>query len=220
MRGFSLRTKVLGVCAALFLSAGSAAAADPNMQTAMDAVFGKTGEKKKLKIGGHEFNVKPAKISTKPDGTVVITGQISHHLTLRDDDQVYYTIEKKSGQVTKLDVRVSESKMQKVLGAIKKEVIDAVMNAIKDKLGGGTTGGVDPNKPMPTDPAAKLAMMTKQLEQVDQLAGKGWGDAVKTILGNIAIRADEKGRDALPLLRAQVKPGVKPRLPVTPIKKK
>jgi hypothetical protein len=62
--------------------------------------------------------------------------------------------------------------------------------------------------------------MTKALEQVDQLAGKGWGDAAKTILSNIAIRADAQGRDALPLLRAMVKPGVKPRLPVTPIKKK
>jgi hypothetical protein len=217
MRGFSLRTKVLGVCAALFLSAGPAAAADPNMQTAMDAVFGKTGEKKKLKIGGHEFNVKPAKISTKPDGTVVITGQISHHLTLRDDDQVYYTIEKKSGQVVKLDVRVSESKMQKVLGALKKEVIDALVNKITGGGGGGGGGETKP-QPEPKDPAAKLALMTKQLEQVDQLAGKGWGDAVKTILGNIAIRADAQGRDALPLLRAQLKPGVKPK--VAPIRKK
>ena len=216
MRRFPLWTKALGVCAVLCLFAGPAAAADPNMQTAMDAVFGKTGEKKKLKIGGHEFNVKPAKISTKPDGTVVITGQISHHLTLRDDDQVYYTIEKKNGQVVKLDVRVSESKMQKVIGALKKEVIDAIVRKITEELGGGTTGGE--TKPTPTDPAARLTAMTKALEQVDQLAGKGWGDAVKTILANVAIRADAQGRDALPLLRQQVKPGVKPK--VAPIKKK
>jgi hypothetical protein len=210
MRGFSMWAKALGVCAVLSLYPGAASAADPNMQTAMDAVFGKTGEKKKLKIGGHEFNVKPAKITREPDGTVVITGQISHHLTLRDDDQVYYTIKKKNGQVTKLDVRVSESKMQKVLSALKKEVIDALIRKISEELGGGTTGGVDPNKPTPKTPAAQLTAMTKALEQVDQLAGKGWGDAVKTILGNIAIRADAQGRDALPLLRAQVKPGVKP----------
>jgi hypothetical protein len=117
--------------------------------------------------------------------------------------------------VTKLDVRVSESKMQKVLGALKKEVIDAIVKKI---TGGGGEGDTKP-QPEPKDPAAKLALMTKQLEQVDQLAGKGWGDAVKTILANVAIRADAQGRDALPLLRAQVKPGVKPKLPVTPMKK-
>jgi hypothetical protein len=210
MRSLSLWTKTLGVCAVLSLYPGSASAADPNMQTAMDAVFGKTGEKKKLKVGGHEFNVKPAKISTKPDGTVVIVGQISHHLTLRDDDQVYYTIEKKNGQVTKLDVRVSESKMQKVIGALNKEVIDAIVK----KITGGGDGGETKPQPEPKDPAAKLAMMTKQLDEIEKLAGKGWGDAVKTMLSNIAIRADEKGRDALPMLRAQVKPVGKP-----PVKK-
>ena len=207
MRSLSLWTKALGVCAALCLYSGTAAAADPNMQVAMDAVFGKTKEKKKLKIGGHEFNVKPAKFVTNPDGTLVITGQISHHLTLRDDDQVYYTIEKKNGQVVKLDVRVSESKMQKVLGALKKQVIDVILGK-----SGETT-------PKPMDPAGQLAAMTKALEQVDQLEGKSWGDAVKKILSNVAIRADAQGRDALPILRQQVKAGVQPKFPVAPIKK-
>jgi uncharacterized protein (DUF849 family) len=118
--------------------------------------------------------------------------------------------------VVKLDVRVSESKMQKVIGALKKEVIDAIVKKITG--GGGGEGETKP-QPEPKDPAAKLAMMTKQLEQVDQLAGKGWGDAVKTILGNVAIRADAQGRDALPILRQMVKPGVKPKLPAAPIKK-
>jgi hypothetical protein len=207
MRSFSMWARALGVCAVLSLYPGAASAADPNMQTAMDAVFGKTGEKKKLKIGGHEFNVKPAKITTEPDGTVVITGQISHHLTLRDDDQVYYTIKKKNGQVTKLDIRVSESKMQKVLAALTKEAIDALIRKI---TGGGVTGGIDPNQPTPKTPAAQLTAMTKALEEVDQLAGKSWGDAVKTIIANVAIRADAQGRDAVPILRQMVKPGVKP----------
>jgi hypothetical protein len=48
-------------------------------------------EKKRLKVYDHEFNVKPAELSRR-GARLTISGQISHHLTARRDDQVYYTI--------------------------------------------------------------------------------------------------------------------------------
>ncbi len=44
-------------------------------------------EVKKLKVNGHEFNVKKCKI-VQNGGTTTITGQISHCLTARPDDQL------------------------------------------------------------------------------------------------------------------------------------
>ncbi len=52
-------------------------------------------EIKKLKIHDHRFNVKPLEIRIKEENgtkTVTATGHISHHLSLRPDDQIHYTI--------------------------------------------------------------------------------------------------------------------------------
>jgi hypothetical protein len=50
-------------------------------------------ERKKVSLWGHEFNCKRASVQTRGAQTV-ITGQLSHHLSLRTDDQVYYMIVK------------------------------------------------------------------------------------------------------------------------------
>lgn len=52
-------------------------------------------ERKKFKIGGrHRFNIKPGNLVRHPlHGMVVsLSGQISHCLRFRPDDQVYYTV--------------------------------------------------------------------------------------------------------------------------------
>lgn len=48
-------------------------------------------EVKKLKIGRHEFNVKPVQRVWRGDA-LIAAGQLSHCLVGRRDDQVYYTI--------------------------------------------------------------------------------------------------------------------------------
>jgi hypothetical protein len=62
-------------------------------------------EVKKLKVNGHEFNVKKAKITASATGTT-ITGQISHHLSFRPDDQLYYTIRKFKGKVVSVSIKI------------------------------------------------------------------------------------------------------------------
>ena len=62
-------------------------------------------EIKKLNVLGHEFNVKPAGITKKNELTVV-DGQISHHLSWRPDDQLYYHIEKENGEVKKVEIKI------------------------------------------------------------------------------------------------------------------
>jgi hypothetical protein len=80
---------VLLGCVALAGSGPAAKAQDANMEKAMTAAFGNK-EIKKLKVKGHEFNVKPIK-SESSGGAVKVSGQISHHRSLQDDDQVYYS---------------------------------------------------------------------------------------------------------------------------------
>jgi len=63
-------------------------------------------EVKKLKVVGHEFNVKKAKI-THSGMSVTITGQLSHRLSLRPDDQLYYTIRKSGGKVTAMEIKIN-----------------------------------------------------------------------------------------------------------------
>jgi len=60
-------------------------------------------EKKLLKVFGHEFNVKPV----ERIGPTKAVGQISHCLSLRPDDQVYYTIEKVNGTIRNIDVKIN-----------------------------------------------------------------------------------------------------------------
>jgi hypothetical protein len=61
----------------------------------------------KLKVSGHEYTVKEARMNSNR-GIMTIQGQISHHLSLRPDDQLFYTIEKADGKV--LSVRISISR--------------------------------------------------------------------------------------------------------------
>lgn len=48
-------------------------------------------ERKKMKIYGHEFNIKPIAISSSGN-LLIVKGRISHHLSIRPDDQFDYTV--------------------------------------------------------------------------------------------------------------------------------
>jgi hypothetical protein len=63
-------------------------------------------ERKKLKIYDHEFHVKPAQ-PEKKNNRLVVNGHISHHLTARPDDQVYYIITIENAAVTDIKTKIA-----------------------------------------------------------------------------------------------------------------
>ncbi|OLR27189.1 methyltransferase [Bacillus cereus] len=74
-------------------------------------------EIKKLKVFDHEFNVKPAYISKLGKQTVV-NGQISHHLSFRLDDQVYYRFVKEDGVIKNLEIKIDRGGWTKITAPI------------------------------------------------------------------------------------------------------
>jgi hypothetical protein len=122
-------------------------------------------EVKKLKVYDHEFNVKP--YSRTVDGKkVIINGQISHHLSRRPDDQVYYTIVLKDGAVVDVQRRVDEGGLAPLAAPIL-----------------AAAGIYFTGTPIPPD----------QVETVLRAVGKAqdgsWLGAADTIIANIALRA-------------------------------
>jgi hypothetical protein len=73
--------------------------------------------KKKLKVFDHEFNVKPAYISKLGNQTIV-NGQISHHLSFRLDDQVYYRFVKEDGVIKNLEIKIDRGGWTKITAPI------------------------------------------------------------------------------------------------------
>jgi hypothetical protein len=178
-------------------SASVARAEDPNMQKAMDAMLGKIGTQEQLKILGHKFNVRKATI-TNVNGKQVIKGKLSHHLRLRDDDQVHFTITKANGKVEKIDVKVDGSIMQGAIRAIGNLLKDEAIKVLKTD---------DP--PPTTDKktaTAQLETLETALAKVEKLSGDGWEGAAKVILANLALRVDSQGNDTLLQLRRIVRP--------------
>ncbi|HDR7495126.1 MULTISPECIES: methyltransferase [Bacillus] len=74
-------------------------------------------EIKKIKVFDHEFNVKPAYISKLGNQTVV-NGQISHHLSFRLDDQVYYRFVKEDGVIKNLEIKIDRGGWTKITAPI------------------------------------------------------------------------------------------------------
>ncbi|MEK4614390.1 methyltransferase [Bacillus sp. FSL K6-0067] len=104
-------------------------------------------EIKKLKVFDHEFNVKPAYISKLGNQTVV-NGQISHHLSLRLDDQVYYRFVKEDGIIKNLEIKIDRGGWTKItapIGAIIAQyfgvpITPDLLSQIGQKLGALTDG--------------------------------------------------------------------------------
>lgn len=160
----------------------STALADKNMERAMTAAFG-SKQVKKLKIKGHEFNVKPVKTEKTSSG-VKVTGQISHCLTWQDDDQVFYSFTiKADGTVESFDVNIDKSLMHRALTFVWNELKDA----LKDEItGDGDTGS--------TKQGLSVSEELAELEKAIQLAeGKigtgGWQKAAASIVANVMIRS-------------------------------
>lgn len=84
-----------------------------NMELAIDSAL-HGPERKKLKILGHHFNVKPAEI-TRSGSRVTADGQISHHLRLRPDDQVYYHITRSGNVIKKINMHIVRGGITRIL---------------------------------------------------------------------------------------------------------
>ncbi|MDA1775012.1 methyltransferase [Bacillus cereus] len=104
-------------------------------------------EIKKVKVFDHEFNVKPAYIS-KMGNQTIINGQISHHLSYRLDDQVYYRFVKENGEIKNLEIKIDRGGWTKItapIGAIIAQyfgipVTPDLLSQIGQQLGGLTDG--------------------------------------------------------------------------------
>ena len=71
------------------------------------AVVQKKQTKKVKASGGHEFNIKPIKVTPTHRGYSV-SGQLSHHLRWRTDDQYYFTIQiDRNGTILDLKEKVN-----------------------------------------------------------------------------------------------------------------
>lgn len=109
---------LMGVLAMIAMStlvqAESPAERQVNLRKAARAAL--YGPDAKLKVGAHDFVIKHAGFSEK-DGVATIYGQISHQLSLRPDDQLYYTIRKLNGKVLSVDIRVSRGGLAPVVAA-------------------------------------------------------------------------------------------------------
>lgn len=89
---------------ALFVPA-SIALADPIEDAVKAALNGP--EKKGISLFGHGFNVKKATSISWVGGLTIITGQISHRLSARRDDQFYYTIVKQGEAIKDITKKIS-----------------------------------------------------------------------------------------------------------------
>jgi hypothetical protein len=122
-------------------------------------------ERKDIEISGHGFNVKPCSRDNQANGDLHVKGQISHKLTHRPDDQIYYHIVKKDGLVMSIDADVKNGGWPKVAGPIG--------SAIAGYFG----------KPIPPN------VITDAMQKVADVNPDGWAQACDTIITAIAVRA-------------------------------
>ncbi len=130
-------------CVASQARAESAAERRAALRRATDAAL-RGPEAKKLKVAGHEFNVKKAQV-VRSRGGVIVRGQISHHLTLRPDDQLYYTIHKRGGAVVSVDMKIDRGGLSSYVGKLvghftKLPIAGDSAEAVLRRLGGMIDG--------------------------------------------------------------------------------
>ncbi|HEX8930332.1 MAG TPA: hypothetical protein VGA45_15560, partial [Actinomycetota bacterium] len=103
-----------------------------NFEKAMHAAL-QGPEVKKLRLEKHEFNVKPVSITRTSEG-MRVKGQISHHLSFRDDDQYHYSFTVAAGrQVAIEDVEVDVDRS--ILSSVFKLGLDLLLRYLSEKLG-------------------------------------------------------------------------------------
>ncbi len=130
-------------------------------------------EKKGLMLPGrHTFNVKKATIVRDGWGRpLYVSGQISHHLSFRPDDQIYYLIEYENGMVKKTDIKINRGGWGSIVS-----VLFTTINIIV---------AVNTGKALPITP--------KDVEQAAQdiakLVGGNWEHQAQILIGLVSMAA-------------------------------
>jgi hypothetical protein len=154
-----------------------------NFEKAMNAAL-QGPEVKKLKFEKHEFNVKPAKIERK-DGNLQVSGQISHHLAWRDDDQFYYRFSVVSGKqvsIQDIDVDIDESILSKVFKLGLDLLVEFLKKQLEDELD-DQTGQTEQALTRSGDQAS-----ARVFEESKRLLDGSWQGEANFIVVNIAAR--------------------------------
>lgn len=134
-----------------------------SIQVALNAAF--TGpEAKKVKVFDHKFNIKPLQITREGDSETAY-GHISHHLSFRPDDQVYFTIDKIREVITRVDIKINRGGWAPIAAPF------------VSTLGVYFTG-----VPIPPD---QIEAIGRQLGEV--VDGR-WDSVAQYIVGEIAVR--------------------------------
>ncbi|HEX6012960.1 MAG TPA: hypothetical protein VFY87_14405 [Geminicoccaceae bacterium] len=125
-------------------------------------------ERKKLNIYDHEFNIKPAEIIERRENYLRVRGQISHHLSLRKDDQVYYVIEIENGVLKPIQADIAHGGLAVFAGPAASII--------------GAYYGV------PISPA----LAEKLSRELGRIAEGSWEQVVNAIIGEIALAFQQR----------------------------
>ena len=116
------------------------------------AIYGP--EQKKLKVFGHEFNIKKATIS-RFGNNYTVSGQISHCLKWRRDDQVYYTISIQNNKIVDVKHSINRGGWARLVGIagslvgayfgvpIDAKMVEDIHRRLASAVEGGWTGAAD-----------------------------------------------------------------------------
>lgn len=128
-------------------------------------------EKKGLSLRGHGFNVKKATIFRDNQGKpLYVSGQISHRLSWRRDDQVFYYIQYENGIVKKTDIDINRGGWGPIFGYISTAVNIYLL---------ATTGSGVPVTP---------DVVERTFQELTKGSG-GWEHQAHTLIGLISMAA-------------------------------
>jgi hypothetical protein len=108
-----MRSTKLAVFAILLSAFAAPAHADTDLGKVAERAL-KGEEVKNVQVGRHGFHVKPVTVVRSDKGKIV-TGQISHDITARPDDQVKYRVVIKEGADAKFEISIARGGVEQFL---------------------------------------------------------------------------------------------------------
>jgi hypothetical protein len=155
---------LFGLTTAITLSAPVAMAGP--LETCVNAAI-RGPEKRFQKVHEHEFHCKPVQSVALQGGAKKVSGQLSHHLTARPDDQVYYEFVMRNGTI------VANTMKTKIKRGGTLTFIAYAGSIV------GTYFGV------PIPPEAAEGVLRKLSGQV---IARGWEEAAEIIVSTVALK--------------------------------
>jgi hypothetical protein len=154
---------MLLILALLAICSASAQAGDA--EDAVNTAFCGSSQARFLEFFGHEFHVDPMDCSVN-GSRVSCQGRISHHLSHRPDDQVYYSIDARSGDhEPRVRININRGGWAGLAGRV-------VSAAVAIYTGGAT---IDPGS------------ATEIFRSIGRVQDGSWEGAAETLIGTISI---------------------------------